>query len=150
MTTFYGIGFRGRLRAGEGADDYSVQSVLEPGDFSDEGGGTLYESEADGASVDLRRPPPDPPPPAPPQRQSTLLDDGASSASGRYWAALNQAELLQRLQSPFDPRSENVEGFEGRVQRAAAMLELRGQGFDEERVKHNILKARYAAEVYGR
>ena len=59
------------------------------------------------------------------------------------------AELLRRLQAPFDPLVENVEGFEGRVQRAAAVLERRGLSFDEGPVRQNILKARYVAEVHG-
>ena len=117
MVHFYGPDFRGRIRAGEETADFVARSVLGPEDFSDDG---TPESEPE-------RQPWAPPLAAPAGRQ----EDAASSASGRSWAALEESELLRRLQAPFDPAVENVEGFEGRVQRAATVLERRGLSLNE-------------------
>ena len=75
--------------------------------------------------------------------------EDASSLSAGSWAGLTVDELRQRAYGDFDPTVESLSGYEGRVFRAVALLEKRGEAVIEEQLHRSVIRARYAMEVAG-
>ena len=82
--------------------------------------------------------------PASPER-----DEDASSLSAGSWSALSVEELRQKAYGNFDPSMESLVAYEGRVFRAVALLEKRGEAVVEESLQRSVIRARYAMEIAG-
>ena len=75
--------------------------------------------------------------------------EAGSSFSQGSWAGVSDALLLRHLEHAFDPTTESLGDFEGRVVRTVAVMELRSLAVDGTRVQRLIIQARYSMDVAG-
>ena len=78
------------------------------------------------------------------------LGDGGSSATSRSsWSGLASATLLAKARVPFSPETETLQQYEGRLVRAVALLEARGEPVPEDELAMHAMRARLLMEIAG-